>query len=513
MQKKPNQKQTKFEYSSDFIRAYLHARRRSKTSCVEVVVVKDQSGCPVCYGAPCEWPAGIAAHVITQDYKVEVEKYYSKEEQKQSDEVLIEMESKDELELDHPKLQKSSQSEADLKFMRTVCYGVAAEKGVRTHMEDEHIIVKEYDLMVPKKSKSSKNLSETLTGFMSYCGVYDGHRGREASQYCRERLHINIAQEIPQDNNVCEAIKRGCLQTDKEFLEKSKEEDLEAGAVLVVTVMHGKELYIANAGDCRAVLCRAGRAVELTQDHRPDRVLEEKLRVESLGGKLEFGCLDGDLEVSRAVGDRDPTTGEKLKGLTAEPEAHKLFITDDDEFLLLACDGLFEAFSSEDAIKIARRSLFLDNDVQKAANDLVTQALRRSEDNVTAIIIGFSRIAPDGSLYIVPSTEQELYQRKARDEPRTKKISSFAIATLLSEIEEAKVGSPCSSTSSSPCPSPLPSETASPHSSPSPASTPSPSRSSVSSLSSRGRVSSMDLSIQFNLFYTTGITSNVILFS
>eukprot|EP00456_Euglypha_rotunda_P019264 TRINITY_DN1709_c0_g1_i10.p1 TRINITY_DN1709_c0_g1~~TRINITY_DN1709_c0_g1_i10.p1 ORF type:complete len:201 (-),score=4.25 TRINITY_DN1709_c0_g1_i10:273-875(-) len=136
----------------------------------------------------------------------------------------------------------------------------------------------------------------------------------------------------------------------------------------------------------------------------------------------------------------------------------------------------------------------MDNDVQKAANDLVSQALRRSEDNVTAVIIGFNRLAIDGSLYIIPSTEQELHQRKARDEPRTKKISSFAIATLLSEIEDAKVVSPCSSISSSPCPSPLPSETASPHSSPSPASTPSPSRSSISSLSSRGRISSVDLS-------------------
>jgi serine/threonine protein phosphatase PrpC len=43
-----------------------------------------------------------------------------------------------------------------------------------------------------------------------------------------------------------------------------------------------KKMYIANAGDSRSVLCRGGKAVALSYDHKPDGE-EEKRRIEKAG--------------------------------------------------------------------------------------------------------------------------------------------------------------------------------------------------------------------------------------
>lgn len=63
-----------------------------------------------------------------------------------------------------------------------------------------------------------------------------------------------------------------------------------------------KKLYVANAGDSRCVLARAGTAVPLSFDHKPDNE-EEKLRIEKAGSTISEGRVDGNLNLSRALGD------------------------------------------------------------------------------------------------------------------------------------------------------------------------------------------------------------------
>jgi len=212
-----------------------------------------------------------------------------------------------------------------------------------------------------------------------------------------------------------------------------------------MTVLAGKQLYIANAGDCRAVLCRAGKAIPLTRDHKPT-VYEERQRVESEGGFVEFEALNGALEVTRAVGDVDPLTGEKMKGLTAEPETDKIYLTDDDEFVIVACDGLWDVCESDVAVTWARHSLQEENDAQKASYDLVAQALRKgSVDNVTAVVIAFTKIAPDGSQYIVPNAAQEKQikkQIKESTEGRRPVLGARAFQTIRASLATCEARSP-----------------------------------------------------------------------
>lgn len=112
---------------------------------------------------------------------------------------------------------------------------------------------------------------------------------------------------------------------------------------------------VANVGDCRAVLCRKGRAIDMSQDHRPT-YLSEKRRVEELGGFIDDGYLNGVLSVTRALGDWDMKLPRGSSSpLIAEPEFQQITLTEDDEFLIIGCDGIWDVMSSQQAVSLVRR--------------------------------------------------------------------------------------------------------------------------------------------------------------
>ena len=116
-------------------------------------------------------------------------------------------------------------------------------------------------------------------------------------------------EELEQDPELIEEVKaamiRGFLATDKRFLSECH---LRGGATATTAFLCGGRIWVANVGDCRAVMCEGGEAVALTHDHRPDRV-EERRAVERRGGEvvsiLGTSRVQGVLGVSRALGDRD----------------------------------------------------------------------------------------------------------------------------------------------------------------------------------------------------------------
>lgn len=158
-----------------------------------------------------------------------------------------------------------------------------------------------------------------------------------------------------------------------------------------------RNLIVANAGDCRAVLCRKGRAVPMSVDHDPTSLLEKK-RIESAGGYVSDGYVNGQVTVTRALGDWH-MQGLKEVGvagpLSAEPDIKSLVLSEDDEFLIMGCDGLWEVFTNEGAISFARKQLQQHNDPAECSRKLVDEALsRRSQDNITVITICFRADAP-----------------------------------------------------------------------------------------------------------------------
>lgn len=94
-------------------------------------------------------------------------------------------------------------------------------------------------------------------------------------------------------------------------------------------------LYTANVGDARIVLCRNGRALRLSYDHKGSDENEGR-RVANAGGLILNNRVNGVLAVTRALGDaymKDLVTGHPYTTET-------VIQPDQDEFLILACDGV-----------------------------------------------------------------------------------------------------------------------------------------------------------------------------
>jgi len=66
-----------------------------------------------------------------------------------------------------------------------------------------------------------------------------------------------------------EALEKAFLKLDEKVSEK-KEYAADTGTTSCVVLMTEDKIYCANAGDSRGVLSRAGKAVELSHDHKPD---------------------------------------------------------------------------------------------------------------------------------------------------------------------------------------------------------------------------------------------------
>jgi serine/threonine protein phosphatase PrpC len=114
------------------------------------------------------------------------------------------------------------------------------------------------------------------------------------------------------------ALQEAFKTLDHHWLELANLNGWDDGSTGVCVLIVDKTIYVANAGDSRAVLCSAGgRAVDMSVDHKPARE-DEKARIEKLGGRIiYYGTwrVQGVLAVTRSFGDR------KLKTyVSAEPE-------------------------------------------------------------------------------------------------------------------------------------------------------------------------------------------------
>jgi len=211
-----------------------------------------------------------------------------------------------------------------------------------------------------------------------FVGVYDGHGGSGVSTYLRECLYSMIQHQlrqkqleetdsvedpqwIPSLSTYVQALRSGFDQLEHDVLEENKFQNM--GSTAVVVVVHEgtdghRTLLSANVGDSRAVLCRRGKAVDLTRDHKPndDR---EKARIIAMGETIEWDYYSKvhrirNLSLSRAIGDRFAKPA-----VSGQVEIKHFPIADDDadEFILLASDGLWDVMTSEEAIQFVQEKL------------------------------------------------------------------------------------------------------------------------------------------------------------
>lgn len=313
-------------------------------------------------------------------------------------------------------------------------YGLSEEIGYRQSMEDACAIVQHLNI----GPLCMRDLSP-----QSFFGVFDGHGGSQASHYLAQHLHINVAHgllsisdEIFQifdeiapksifsdpaavkamDTSVIKSLKSVFLQTDADFISSSANPG--HGSTATTALLLGKRLYCANVGDSRTMICRNFQPIVMSEDHRPTREDESK-RIREAGGFVINNRVMGELAVSRAFGDvefkkgiqsilkeeenesgakRDGSSGIDGDGdnsswdqplIIAEPDVQTITMGDHDQFLLLACDGLFDVYTPEEVVKFVKEAMERHGDTQRCCQSLTHDAIkkRNSRDNVSVILI------------------------------------------------------------------------------------------------------------------------------
>ncbi|KAF5960678.1 hypothetical protein HYC85_001887 [Camellia sinensis] len=283
-------------------------------------------------------------------------------------------------------VKSKSPSGENSGFLPIFRSGSCSEMGPKTFMEDEFICV--------------DNLREHLGAALdfpspgAFYGVFDGHGGVDAASFTRKNILDFIVEDSHFPTGVKRAIRNAFVKADH-ALADAKSLDSSSGTTALTCLILGRTMLIANAGDSRAVLGKRGRAIELSKDHKPN-CTSERVRIEKLGGVIYDGYLNGQLSVARALGDWH-LKGPKgsLYPLSSEPELEEIVLTEEDEFLIMGCDGLWDVMSSQYAVTIVRRELMLHNDPEKCTRELVREALKRNTcDNLTVLVVCFSPDPP-----------------------------------------------------------------------------------------------------------------------
>jgi len=293
-----------------------------------------------------------------------------------------------------------------------ISYAACSMQGWRTSMEDAHTA--ELDLNSDKAA---------------FFGVYDGHAGTDVAIYTSRFLHKNVAQTAAyksKDYNT--ALKEGFLKTDadlrteqgisecsrirrevarsKQGSDEDDDDDVdddagmltESGSTAVTVLLAGKDLYCANAGDSRAVISRKGVAVGLSEDHKPFHDIE-KARIEKAGGFVEDKRVNGTLAVARAMGDfsfkQETAMSAEEQQVTCDPEIRQFTLQQGDEFMILACDGIWDMLNNQQAVDLVSERLKKGVALKDILSDLFDACLSPHPsaneglgcDNMTAIIV------------------------------------------------------------------------------------------------------------------------------
>ncbi|KAK7788527.1 hypothetical protein R5R35_000971 [Gryllus longicercus] len=298
--------------------------------------------------------------------------------------------------LDKPKTEKHNEHGCG----NGLRYGVASMQGWRVEMEDAHCAV--------------TGLGKDLPNW-SFFAVFDGHAGARVSAHCADHLLECIVQtEEFRHDDVIKGIRSGFLHLDKrmrELPELASGED-KSGSTAVCALISPSQVFVANCGDSRAVLCRAGEPVFATRDHKP--VLPaEKERIIRAGGSVMIQRVNGSLAVSRALGDYEYKNvegrGPCEQLVSPEPEVSVMDRNEvEDEFLVLACDGVWDVMTNEDLCSFVRSRLALTNDLESIANQVVDTCLYKgSRDNMSIVLVTFPGVPQPSAEAIQKEKELE----------------------------------------------------------------------------------------------------------
>jgi serine/threonine protein phosphatase PrpC len=221
------------------------------------------------------------------------------------------------------------------------------------------------------ESPNQDDYSILIDGNTILLGVFDGHGpyGHNVSNYIHTLLPKLISQNgllATEPQNVftlsfdkCQkALEMHCEHPQTNF------DCIISGSTASVVLIKDDKLYSAHVGDSRAVLSRLladgkREAIVLTPDHKPT-LPEEKARIESCNGEVKK--LPNDIPYRVFIRGRDfpglamsRSIGDLLSrdlGIVSEPTISERVVSEEDEFVLMCSDGVWEFISNEEAVEL-----------------------------------------------------------------------------------------------------------------------------------------------------------------
>ena len=253
-----------------------------------------------------------------------------------------------------------------------------------------------------------------------FFGVCDGHGafGHEVSGYLVYDIPLTINELLSKkrirtinENNIPKIItllKKSFVQIDKNLSRETKIDTTFSGSTCVSLIFTPSKLLCINLGDSRCVIGKFDEkrwiAKALSFDHKPDLKMEKE-RIIKNGGRIEpYINDDGEyygpervwlknsnvpgLAMSRSFGDLVAHS----VGVSSEPEIIEYSFLEEDKFIILASDGIWEFISNKECVDIIK-DYYIKNDINGAINFLYKESTKRwiiNEeiiDDITLIII------------------------------------------------------------------------------------------------------------------------------
>ncbi|KAH8302649.1 hypothetical protein KR044_009254, partial [Drosophila immigrans] len=282
--------------------------------------------------------------------------------------------------LSEPITTKDSARCANAAFL----VGSSCMQGWRVDMEDAHTHI----LSLPDDPSAA------------FFGVYDGHGGAAVAKFAGKHLHKFITNRPEYSGSSIEmAMKRAFLDFDREMLHNGSWGEQMAGSTANVVLIKDRRLYCANAGDSRAIASVGGVMRPLSVDHKPSNESEIK-RIVAGGGRVENNRVNGNLALSRALGDfmykRNTSLKPEEQIVTADPDVMGCDISDDWEFVVLACDGIWDVMSSPQVADFVRERITAGLQPDLICEQLMDSCLAPNAynyglggDNMTVILVCF----------------------------------------------------------------------------------------------------------------------------
>jgi len=291
--------------------------------------------------------------------------------------------------------------------------------------------------------------------------VLDGHGGQACAHigqgFLREQL-VRFSQQGTVSQDVAQRVLvEAFVEVDVQCRKNLKDGDRSGSTVVsaIITQPQPEDfcVQLAHAGDSRAVLCtRGGKRLVCTSDHKPERE-DETRRIVAAGGSVAQGPLgggpmrvDGALAVSRSLGDfhfKPQNMSPEACKVTAVPEVQTVTNCAPGDWLLLACDGVFDVMENEDVNEFIGSRLAKAPPGTVDGGVIVVELLQHclgkgSKDNCTACLVQI--LANTGSNE-PPTYRRELLQgpwQKAAPDVKAKYAEFFAEAGFEEEARKVR---------------------------------------------------------------------------